>query len=57
MNKLDKIVHNISEKEHERLREMLERGELLGGSKGNACHIFLRFLLKMIFSTLIANIF
>ena len=35
LKKLDNIVHNLSEKEHEIFMEMLQREELLGGSKGN----------------------
>ena len=35
LKKLDKIVDNLSEKEHESLRGTLQRGELLGGSNGN----------------------
>ena len=35
LKKLDKIIHNLSDKECEKLREMLKRGKLLGGSKGN----------------------
>ena len=31
----EKTVHNSSEKGHERFRKMLQREELLGGSKGN----------------------
>ena len=46
MKKVDKIVHNLSEKEHERFREMLQREELLGGSKGNVYQVFFQFLLK-----------
>ena len=46
LKKLDKIVHNLSEKERESLREMFQRGELLGGSKGNAYKVFFHFLLK-----------
>ena len=46
LKKLDKIVHNLSEKERESLKEMLQRGELLGGSKGNVYPIFLPFFIK-----------
>ena len=46
LNKLDKIVHNLSDKKNERLREMLQRGELLGVSKGIVYQIFLYLLLK-----------
>ena len=41
LKKLNKIVHNISEKECEILRGMLLRRELLGGSKGNIYQAFL----------------
>jgi hypothetical protein len=40
LKKLDKIVHNLSEKERKRFIEMLQREEL-GGSKGNQHEIFL----------------
>ena len=46
LKKLDKIVHNLSEIKHEILREMLQRGELLCGSKGNVYQVFFHFLLK-----------
>ena len=46
LKKLEKIVLNLSEKEHEILRETLQRGKLLGGSKGNVYQIFFLFLLK-----------
>ena len=46
LKKLDKIDHNLSEKKCESLREMLQREELLGGSKGNVYQAFLQFLLK-----------
>ena len=46
LKKLDKIVHNLSEKECERFMEMLQREELLGGSKGNVYQVFFQFLLK-----------
>ena len=35
LKKLNKIVHNLSEKECERVKEMFQREELLGRSKGN----------------------
>ena len=35
LNKIDKIVHNLSEKDYERFMEMLQREELFDGSKGN----------------------
>jgi len=34
LTKLDKIVHNLNEKEHNFFMEMLQREEI-GGSKGN----------------------
>ena len=40
LKKLDKIVHNIGEKENESLREMFKRRELLSGSKGNVYQVF-----------------
>ena len=46
LKKLDKIVHNLSEKENESLREMMQRGELLSGSKGNVYQVFFQFSLK-----------
>ena len=46
LKKLDKIVHNLSEKECERFREMFQRNKLLDGSKGNAYDVFFQFLLK-----------
>ena len=46
LKKLDKIIHNLSEKERERFRKTLQRDELLGGSKGNVYDVFFRFLLK-----------
>ena len=46
LNKLNKIVHNISEKKHERFREILQREELLGGSKGNVYQLFFEFYYK-----------
>jgi hypothetical protein len=46
LKKLNMIVNNLSEKECERLREMFQRGDLLGGSKGNVYQVFLWFLLK-----------
>ena len=45
LKKLDKIVQKLSEKEHERLRETLQRGELLVGSKGNAYQVFFLFFI------------
>lgn len=45
LKKLNKIVHNLSEKEHE-FREMLQREELLGGSKVNVYEFFFKFLLR-----------
>ena len=36
---------------------MLQRGELLGGPKGNVYQVFIHFLLKMNFLTLISNTF
>ena len=39
LKKPDKIIHNLSEKEHENLREMLQRKELLAGSKGNVYQV------------------
>ena len=54
--KLNKIVHNLSEKECESLMEMLQRGELLGRLKGNVYQFFFHFLLKKNdFLTSIAN--
>ena len=44
--KLNKFVHNLSEKEHESLSEMFQRVELLGRSKGNVYQVFFRFLLE-----------
>ena len=35
LKRLGKIVHNLNEKEHERFREMLQKEDLLCGSKGN----------------------
>ena len=46
LKNLDKIVHNLSIKENESLNETLQRGELLGGSKGNVYQVFFQFLLK-----------
>ena len=46
LKKLDKIIHNPSEKEHESLMETLQRGELLDGSKGNVYQVYYHFLLK-----------
>ena len=46
LKKLDKIVHNLSKKECERLRKMFQRGKLLGGSKGNVYQVFFYLLLK-----------
>ena len=47
LKKLDKVIHNISEKESERLRETFQtRKLLLGGSKGNVYQVFFHFLLK-----------
>jgi hypothetical protein len=46
LKKLNKIVHNISEKEHERFREMLQREELLDGSNDNVREVFLLVFTK-----------
>jgi len=40
LKKLDKIVRNLSAKEHNFFMEMLQREEL-GGSKGNQHEVFL----------------
>ena len=50
LKKLDKIVHNLSQKEHESFREILQRDELLGGSKGNVYEIFFHILFKKLIS-------
>ena len=36
--RLDNIVRNLTEKEHESFREMLQKDYLLGGPKGNYVH-------------------
>ena len=46
LKKLDKIIHNLSEKECDNFREMLQREELLSGSKSNVYEVFFQFLLK-----------
>jgi hypothetical protein len=40
LKKFNKIVYNLSEKEHKRFMEMLQREELVG-SKGNQHEFFL----------------
>ena len=49
LKRLDKIVQNLNEKEHERFREVLQKEDPLGGSKGTD-HVdevsFFHFLLK-----------
>ena len=46
LKKLDNIVHNLSEKECESLREMLQRRESVDGSRGNVYQVLFNFLLK-----------
>ena len=46
LTKLDKVVHNLSEKEHENSMEMLKREKLLYGSKGNVHKVLFQFLLN-----------
>ena len=46
LERLYKIVCILSENKCESFREMLEREELLGGSKGNYIKFFFHFLLK-----------
>ena len=47
----------MSEKDNDRFTEMLQRQELLSGSKDNVHEVFIHFLLKMNFLTLITNMF
>ena len=46
LEKLDKTVHNMGEKECKRFMEMFQREELLGGSKDNEHEIFLSLFTK-----------
>ena len=46
LKKLDKIVHNPSEKKCERFMEIFQIEELLGWSKCNVYQVFFQFLLK-----------
>lgn len=57
LKKFNKIVCNLCEKECKSLMEMLQRGELLSGSKGNVHEVFLLLFTKNNFWTLITNMF
>ena len=49
LKKLNKIVCNLSEKECKIFMEMLQREELLGGSKDNEHEVFLSLFTKIEF--------
>ena len=47
LKRLNTIICNLNENERESFRKMLQKNDLLGGSKGNDVHeVFFHFLLK-----------